>query len=250
MAHPLVARGVADHSSFNAGRLSAFRRLHDTVGAMRAIAFGDHERREAVLEGIRRIHDRVHGMLPEAAGPYPGGARYSAHDPDLLLWVHLTLIESVVLLHDRLVEPLDDQARDEYCRSAAPVAIALGARADDVPTNWSRLQQALSAEYASGRIVVTGTARGVGHLVLWPPMGWITWPGTAINRLVTIGMLPAVIRDAYGFRWQARDERRLERTVEWIRRLRRITPEWMALWPEARAQAWAKNKNGMISRER
>jgi uncharacterized protein (DUF2236 family) len=234
IAHPLVAQGVADHSSFSEGRLSAFRRLHDTVAAMRAIAFGDRDRREAVLEGIRRVHDRVHGALPAVAGPYPQGTRYTAHDPTLLLWVHVTLLESIVVLHDRLVEPLDAAARDEYCASAAPVAVALGASPEDVPTTWLGLTRAMAAEQASGRIIVAETAQALGRVVLWPPMAWLAWPSTSISRHITIGLLPPALREAYGFPWTAAQARRHQRTLDWIAAARRWTPRSIAWWPEAR----------------
>ena len=46
-AHPLVAAGVAEHSSFRESGAAAVRRLHLTVKAMLALAFGDAPRRAA-----------------------------------------------------------------------------------------------------------------------------------------------------------------------------------------------------------
>src|SRR5436190_311046 len=42
-AHPSVAAGVHDHSSFRGSLGASFRRLHSTVGAMLSVAFGDTE---------------------------------------------------------------------------------------------------------------------------------------------------------------------------------------------------------------
>src|SRR5688500_9884495 len=78
LAHPLVAAGVAEHSTFRGGPLTAAVRLHHTVRAMLALTFGDEATREAALEGIRAIHRRVHGRLPVAAGRFPEGTPYSA----------------------------------------------------------------------------------------------------------------------------------------------------------------------------
>src|SRR5918994_3653424 len=77
LAHPLVAAGVAEHSSFRHGRLTAARRLHQTIRAMLALTFGDDGARTHALEGIRGIHRRVHGRLHAAVGFFPAGAPYS-----------------------------------------------------------------------------------------------------------------------------------------------------------------------------
>src|SRR5688500_1347692 len=81
LAHPLVAAGVAEHSSFRHGRLTAAKRLHQTIRAMLALTFGDDRARTRALEGIRGIHRRVHGQLSTAVGIFPEGAPYSAEDP-------------------------------------------------------------------------------------------------------------------------------------------------------------------------
>ena len=95
LAHPLIAAGVYDHSSFRAAPFAAASRLHATIRAMLTLSFGTDAEREHALHGIRTIHTRVNGHLRHAVGVFPAGARYSAEDPALVLWVHLTLIESV-----------------------------------------------------------------------------------------------------------------------------------------------------------
>ena len=61
LAHPAVAAGVHDHSSFRGSLLSSFWRLHSTVGAMLSITFGDTEQMITAAAGINMIHDRVCG---------------------------------------------------------------------------------------------------------------------------------------------------------------------------------------------
>ena len=50
LAHPLVAAGVAEHSTFRGGPLTAVARLHHTVRAMLALTFGDAPARERTLD--------------------------------------------------------------------------------------------------------------------------------------------------------------------------------------------------------
>jgi len=83
LAHPLVARGIADHSAFRTGRWSRTRRFHRTLDAMLRLCFGTEQETLAVVARINAIHDRVHGRLLQTAGIFPAGTPYSAHDPAL-----------------------------------------------------------------------------------------------------------------------------------------------------------------------
>lgn len=237
LAHPLVAAGVDDHSTFRERPWSFATRLHHTVRAMLALTFADDAGREAAFEGIRAIHRRVHGTLREDAGRWKTGTPYSAEDPDLVLWVHATLLDSVPLAYNLFVAPLTAAEQDAYCAEAAPVAIALGARPDDVPRSWAAARAYLEREYASGTIAVSAQARGVAREVLSPALAPLIAPAAWTNRVLTLGLLPPPIREQYGFAWRPRDQRLLDRLVPAIRRLRRATPARLAQWPESHRRA-------------
>ena len=234
LAHPLVAAGVFDHSGFRGTPYAAASRLYHTVHAMLALTFGDEPARERTLEAIRTIHRRVNGVLPQATGIYPEGTRYSAEDPALVLWVHATLLESVILVYERLVGPLTAAERDEYCAEAFPIAVALNAREDDVPRTWSDLLAYMDRMSASGAIAVGAQGRELATAVLSPSGGWLVAPATWINRMVTIGMLPPGVRELYSMSWTPGQERTLTRLISALRMTRRLLPDAIALWPAAR----------------
>jgi len=234
LAHPLIAAGVSDHSALNVGPHAAAVRLRRTVRAMLSLTFGDPQEHVRTIERIRGIHKRVNGRLRETVGPYPAGTRYSAEDADLVLWVHSTLIESVVLAYDDLVLPLDEAARDAYCGQARQVALALGARAHEVPHTWTDLVTMLDATRRSGAIVVGPDAMRVARAVLAPPMGALVWPVAWVNRTLTIGALPEDIRRQYGFQWTSGHARRLDRTKRVLRAAHRRAPRTLARWAVAR----------------
>ena len=234
LAHPLVAAGVADHSTFRSGPMAAARRLRETVEAMLALAFGDEFERGHAIVAIRAIHARVHGRLRETTGPWRAGTPYSAEDPALLLWVHATLVESVVLAYDTLVSPLSPADRDAYCKEAADVAVSLGAREAEVPHRWEGLEAYLAGMYDSGRIVVGSDARVLADAVLFPPMALLSGPAAWGNRVLTLGMLPADVRDQYGYAWSSTRARQFSRVARTIRGLRRLAPSVLAEWRAAR----------------
>jgi hypothetical protein len=75
LSHPLVAAGVYEHSGFRSTTWAAVTRLYHTVHAMLALTFGSEVEREKALDGIRQIHQRVHGALKTATRRFPEGTR-------------------------------------------------------------------------------------------------------------------------------------------------------------------------------
>jgi uncharacterized protein (DUF2236 family) len=234
LAHPLMAAAVGAHSSFRGGPMAAANRLRHTVGAMLDLTFGDEATHARALAGIRAIHDRVNGRLSTAVGPFPQGTPYSANDPDLLLWVHVTLLESVVLAHEAFVHPLEATDRDAYCVESAPVAVSLGARAGDVPTTWPALVERVRAVAASGVLCVGADARTLAHAVLAPPLSGAIWPIAWLNQQFTISTLPDEVRRQYGFDQPAWQAARLHRAARIVRGVRRVTPKAIAHWGRSR----------------
>jgi len=230
MAHPLIATGVAQHSTFRGGAGAAARRAHHTIGAMRALTFGDESAREATLSRIRAIHRMVHGTLPRPAGPFAAGTPYSAEDPELLLWVHATLLESIPDIYQRLVAPLTPGELDAFCGESAATLLALGGDPNGVPRTWEALCRYIEAIHRSGVLAVTQEARDIAHAVLTPRVAGLPLPGGSIHRLITIGLLPESIRQAYGFTWNDARARRLDRTLRLLRTARSLTPDVLARW--------------------
>src|SRR5437867_13172578 len=103
VAHPLVAAGVAAHSEFHAHPL---RRLWRTLDLMLTLVFADGAGALRAVRTIEGVHARVHGVLEAPSGPFPRGTRYEANDPALLLWVYATLVDTALVVYERLVEPL------------------------------------------------------------------------------------------------------------------------------------------------
>src|SRR5947207_8065392 len=91
IAHPLVAKGVAEHSDFER---DPFGRLIATLNAMTAVVFGSRERSQRTVAAMQTVHDRV------------AGDGYRANDPELLQWVYATLIDTALDIHIRFLRPL------------------------------------------------------------------------------------------------------------------------------------------------
>jgi len=235
LSHPLVACGVADHSSFLIQTRGRLHRLYQTVDAMICLAFGTPEEAERIIRHINAIHDRVHGQLRKPAGVFSAGTTYSAHDPALLRWVHATLLESSLLTYEFYVGPLTPKEKDRYCAEGSGIEPLLGIPNGYLPRSLVELQKYMDAMFSSGEITVTGTAQALAREVVYPPIPRVAEPLLWLMRLPTIGMLPPRIREAYGFQWDSRRQSALHLSAHMVRRLLRVTPSILRHWPSARA---------------
>ena len=83
--HPLAMAGVAEHSDW---RRDPFGRLAATSGYVLTVTYGDTAAANAAAARVCNVHVHVRGTDPVTGLPY------SAEDPELLLWVHVGMVDS------------------------------------------------------------------------------------------------------------------------------------------------------------
>src|SRR5258708_12543063 len=93
-----------------------------------AVAFGTTAEAEAAAGRVNRMHRKVSGTLPRRHGSrkVKAGSAYTAVDPDLLLWVHATFVDTLLVAHDRLVGGLREIERDGFVHEWDAVARLMG----------------------------------------------------------------------------------------------------------------------------
>jgi len=199
IAHPLVARGVAEHSNFRADRID---RLLRTLRPMMAMVFGDSEQALAAAERVSRAHDAVRG---------PG---YAAKDPDLLLWVFATLVDTSVLMYRRFVGPLEAPELGAYYEDMRRIAPLLCIDDSTLPGSLDELLEYVRA--MSESLFVSAEARDIARALFQSNV--LSWPFLASARWLTAGLLPEPLRTQFGLPWSPRRERVLS-TLAAISRL-------------------------------
>jgi uncharacterized protein (DUF2236 family) len=143
----------------------------------------------------------------------------------------------MVVSYELFVDPLSTGEKDRYAQDATWLAQELGVPPDRLPRSYCGIQAHLISRYGSGEIVVGESARTLAGALLSPPLGPAAAPLFRLTRLITIGLLPPDIRDAYGFPWNPQRERSFRRAVAFIRRTRRLLPAVFREWPAARVAA-------------
>lgn len=219
VAHPRVAAGVEAHSDF---RLRPLRRLARTVSLTLAAVFGD---RPTALAAIRRINER------HVAVQGPG---YSARDPDLLLWVWATLVDSSVLAYELFVAPLSDDDKRALYEETKVGARLLGTPESALPRDYAALQSYVERMVETG-LRADDTVRAVVRDTLYPPRLWHTRPALELQALITAGLLPDALRRELRLPWSPRRQALFELTVRAVRWAVPRLPSVLREVPQARA---------------
>jgi uncharacterized protein (DUF2236 family) len=222
-AHPVVASGVVEHSAY---ATDPFGRLKRTLTSSFDVVFGDRARADAAIRRVNAIHASVRGRLPD-------GAPYSALDPEALLWVHATLVDTALRVYSRFVEPLSAADEQAYHEEAARVAIALGIASSDLPDRLTDLRAWMDGMVEGGGVRVTPNARRIARTVL-RPIGWVPGVAWEAAHLVSLATLPEPLRRQYGLRWSAARERGVDRLAALSRHTLPLLPPVLRFAPQAR----------------
>jgi uncharacterized protein (DUF2236 family) len=162
--HPTIATAVAVHSAV---ARNPWHRYQSTVAFVSSVTYGDREEAEIAISRVRAVHATVRGIDGR-------GKPYTADDPDLLAYVHATLVDSALCAADVYGPRLEPRERGRYVAEMSVVAHRLGVT--DAPCD---------AEAAAA--VITGTT-AVGNTRRGRDLAW----------LLALPPLPIWLRPAYG----------------------------------------------------
>lgn len=223
-AHPSVAAGVAEHSTY---ATDPFGRLLRTLTSSFDVVFGSRSRAERAIRRVNAIHTRVRGERAD-------GRPYSALEPEALLWVHATLVDTALRVYSRFVEPLGPDEEQRYHAECERVALLLGVPEGFVPPTIGELRGWMDGMIASGTVQVTPAAHEISRKVLYPSR----FPPRAAwqaAHLISLSMLPDTLRDQYGIGWSQGRERGVERLAWMTRRILPLVPAPLRFAPHARS---------------
>lgn len=130
--HPLAMAGVAEHSDYKS---NPFGRLSRTASFVGATTFAATPVAEHVIAHVNHVHTFINGIAPD-------GRPYSATDPELLRWVHVAEMVSILNAHRRYHPfPVRGADLDRYFDETAVVVEKLGGT--DIPRSRAEVRQYL-----------------------------------------------------------------------------------------------------------
>jgi uncharacterized protein (DUF2236 family) len=196
-AHPLAVSGLLAHSS---AMDEPYDRLARTAEVMSTIGFGSREDADRVTTHVRAMHTKVSGRIRAPVGRFPAGTPYRADQPDLLLWVLFTLVDSGVVVYRKYVGSLSRTEEAAYWEDYKVIGELFGLSRADMPDTLDDLDAYRREMLEGDTLLVTDWARSrARQIVLEPPVPWIARPLLETANFITIALLPERIRDQYGF---------------------------------------------------
>lgn len=190
VAHPAVAQGVADHSDY---ARRPFKRAYTTMKSQQEIVFGDCKEAIMTLERVFARHTAVQGSVLLNSTEE---VQYSGNDVNLKLWVHATLIDSVMWAYQTFLPRLSEFEIRQFYQESILFAELMGIPVEIVPTTYPKLVEWMDDMVYRGEVKVNDQARKIGESLLWLPIR----PAKPFNYVLAAVSLPTAIREQYGFK--------------------------------------------------
>jgi uncharacterized protein (DUF2236 family) len=205
VAHPTVAAGVREHSSY---AVDPWGRLLRTLDYVNVLVYGGAGAASQAGRRLREMHKHIKGVAPD-------GRRYHALEPEAYAWVHATLADAIIASHARFGRRMrGDQVRRFY-REFRGLGRLHGVREQDLPPEWDDFR-AYFDHMVRTRLEDNDVVQGVLETLRspaapipgMPAAGWrvARAPLVRLLTLGTVGLLPPVLRERFGLRWTAGNE--------------------------------------------
>ncbi len=162
--HPVAMDGVARNSA--GFRDEWWMRMTRTGQYMETITFGTRTEARRMAARVRGYHRKLSGVEETT------GRAYRVDDPDLLLWVHNSAVDSLLSTARRAGLPLSDEDADTYVLEQLAAARLVGVPEDLAPRSVADLD-AYFDRIRPSLALTPAASDGVRRLFVPPMKGWV-----------------------------------------------------------------------------
>ena len=232
LSHPLVAAGVSEHSNY---RDEPWARLYRTLDATTKIMFGPTALAEDTAKKVRHVHGLIRGETTESAGRFPAGTKYDARTPELLMWVHATLVRVSLDVYRRYVGPLTIAEQQGYYEEQMLTAEKFGVQRERQPQTFANFNDYFEGMLAGDDTAVTSALLDVVDATLNLPLPRVARPLVEALNLATIGLLPSSLREELHLPWSPTRKRLFDASRVVLSRSLPVLPRLFREFPPARS---------------
>jgi uncharacterized protein (DUF2236 family) len=217
--HPSIGSGVYHHSTLKQRPIS---RLQRTAEYVAGTGLADDEEALKLIRRVNNRHRPVRGTDPVT------GAEYSAEDPDLQIYVHVTEMGAILDAAKFIGTKVTPEEEDRYWAELAPVGAYLGAPPELVPTTAAQAHEVIDRMLPS----LAPGEEGMDVLrFLLAPTGSKLFtalrPLMPLNRYVAAAMLPDQVRELAGLPRSKRVDRVVRAALRTVTTLGRPFLSWL-----------------------
>ena len=179
-----------------------FERLARTAKVQETVFLGTREEADRVLARVHRLHLTIEGELPAAAGSHPAGTRYSAFDPELMLWTLAVIADSGREMYETLVRPLDPEQREALWQDYVRFGELFGLPRSEVPATHAEFRAWFDGRLAAPDLGATAHGLEMAPLVAFrQPVPAPARGNLVVQNHIIKGTLPPRVREIFGIRW-------------------------------------------------
>jgi len=212
----MVSSAAGDHP---------FTRLARTAKIQETVFLGTKAEADKALAAVHRLHERVKGELPAAAGPHPAGTPYSAFDPELMLWTLAVIADSGRAMYETTVRKLSGPEREALWQDYVRFGELFGLPRSEVPGSYREFADWLRGKLASPDLHATEHALEMAPLVAFrQPVPRAARLNVETQNLIIKGTLPPRVREIFGIRWTPVQERLFRSVTAAHRQAHRAMP--------------------------
>jgi uncharacterized protein (DUF2236 family) len=205
-----------------------FERLARTAKIQETVFLGTREEADEALAAVHRLHERIKGTLPEAAGGHPAGTAYSALDPELMLWTLAVIADSGRAMYETMVGPLTAGEREDLWQDYVRFGELFGLPRSAVPSSHREFDAWLGERLAAPDLQATEHGLEMAPLVAFrQPVPAAARGNLAVQNHIIKGTLPPRVREIFGIRWSGAHEAAFRAMTAGHRRARRFFPRQM-----------------------
>jgi uncharacterized protein (DUF2236 family) len=229
LMYPHLGRGVEEHSAFFD---EPWDRIHRSVPQIWATIFADDADERGLT--IRDYHRDIKGTDAR-------GERYHALDPDTFWWAHATFTWEMFETADRWDHrSLSCRHREQLYQETVTWYRRYGVSDRPVPPDHASFARRFD-EICREQLELTPTAERAIDMALHERFGPPGMPSamsavmTPVMRTVTLGALPAIVRERFGIPWSAADEVALRGIELTVRNAGTVVPHRLTRGPYLRS---------------
>ena len=192
--HPLAMAGVAQHSRYLDDPLG---RLQRTAGYVSTLTFGTREDADAAVAQVRAVHRHVNGIDPVT------GRRYSASDPDTMLWVHCVEVHSFLAAYRAYARPISAADQDRYLAEQVVAAELIGIPSGRAPESVAEFREYFASVH--GELRTSPEAEAAIAFVRRPalpslpvPLRILLQPSFLVMGEAATALVPSSLRELAG----------------------------------------------------
>ena len=181
--HPKAMAGVAAHSNFREDAWGRLQRTGDYVGTL---TFGSKEEADKLSARVRKVHEML-----------------KVDEPELLLWVHMAMVDAFLDTAVRSGLKLSPTEQDKYVDEMVTFAELVGIESREVPRTVGQMENYF--QEIMPKLSASDDAKRAALFVALPPLPPLLRFGTPIAPLwggitsLAAAALPRWARKLYGW---------------------------------------------------